>query len=126
MKLRTHLGQDRFFWMKDELTKTDRANLLVEVQAPPSLEHADATPTNLIVILDRSGSMNGDRLDHAKRALRDVVDRLSPTDSFGLVTFDDLVEVSSASRAGHGPSGHQEGDRLRARPQHDRPRGRSD
>ena len=93
MELRTHLGQDRFFWMKDELTHADRAALLVEVAAPALAAPTDAAPTNLVVVLDRSGSMSGEPLDHAKRALRDVVDRLSPTDSFGLVIFDDQVEV---------------------------------
>ncbi len=93
MKIRTHLGQDRYFWMKDELTRADLASVLVEVKAPTVTLTADAAPTNLVVVLDRSGSMQGAPLDHAKRALRDVVDRLSPTDSFGLVIFDDQVDV---------------------------------
>lgn len=93
MELRTHLGQDRFFWMKNEMTRSDLAPLLIEVQAPPVPTRAAHTPTHLVVVLDRSGSMAGSRLEHAKRALRDVVDQLSPTDSFGLVTFDNEVDV---------------------------------
>jgi Ca-activated chloride channel family protein len=93
MELRTHLGQDRFFWMKDELTRADRAALLVEAVAPAMAAPEGAAPTNLVVVLDRSGSMDGAPLDHATRALRDVVDRLSPADSFGLVIFDDQVDV---------------------------------
>ena len=79
--------------MKDELTRADLAPLLVEVEAPSVPVRTDAAPTSLVVVLDRSGSMQGPPLDHAKRALRDVVDRLSPADSFGLVIFDDQVEV---------------------------------
>jgi len=93
MELRTHLGQDRFFWMKDALTRSDRAALLVETVAPAMALPEGAAHTNLVVVLDRSGSMQGDPLDHAKRALRDVVDRLSLADSFGLVIFDDQVDV---------------------------------
>lgn len=106
MELQTHLSQDRFFWMKDEVTDADAAHLLVEAVAPPLVVGrggSDATlettaSTNLVVVLDRSGSMAGGRLDHAKRALCDVIDRLSPTDNFGLVIFDD--EVETVVRAG--------------------------
>jgi len=67
---------------------------LVELTAPES-PHADAdrTPSTLVVVLDRSGSMGGGRLEGAKRALTSLVDRLSPSDRFGLVTFDDQVRV---------------------------------
>src|SRR5688500_9274027 len=59
MELRTRLGQDRFFWMKDELTRSDRAALLVEAVAPAMTLPEGAAPTNLVVVLDRSGSMKG-------------------------------------------------------------------
>jgi Ca-activated chloride channel family protein len=44
-------------------------------------------PTDLTVVLDRSGSMNGEPLAHAKAAVRELVARLSPGDRFALVTF---------------------------------------
>lgn len=93
MELQTHLSQDRFFWMKDEVTRTDAAYLLVELTAPPAAAIPHRAPTNLVVVLDRSGSMSGGRLDQAKQALRGVVDRLTAADNFGLVTFDNEIEV---------------------------------
>lgn len=93
MELTTRLSQDRFDWMKDEMGRADRASMLVEVVAPELEERTEATPTALVVVLDRSGSMGGERLQHAKRALQDVVERLSPADSFGLVVFDHQVSV---------------------------------
>jgi Ca-activated chloride channel family protein len=91
MELTTHLGQDRFAWMSED--DRDPAHLLVEVKAPELPDRAEATPTNLVVVLDRSGSMEGAPLDEAKKALRDVVDQLSPADTFGLVIFDNEVDV---------------------------------
>lgn len=37
--------------------------------------------------------MSGDRLDGAKTALAGLIDRLDPTDNFGLVVFDNSVDV---------------------------------
>lgn len=50
-------------------------------------------PRTLVVVLDRSGSMAGDRLSGAKTALLELVDRLAPADRFGVVTFDTRVQV---------------------------------
>ncbi|NRQ50416.1 vWA domain-containing protein [Aeromicrobium stalagmiti] len=93
MELNTRLDRDRFTWMSRDLTAGDRASMLVEVTAPPLPRSERVVATNLVVVLDRSGSMSGDPLEHAKRALCDVIDRLAPTDTFGLVTFDNTVDV---------------------------------
>lgn len=97
MELTTHLSRDRFGWMQRPLRRRDHALMLVRVAATLPEGVADIpverVPTRLVVVLDRSGSMGGARLEHAKRALRDVVTRLSPGDSFGLVTFDTQVDV---------------------------------
>lgn len=93
MELNTRLDRDRFTWMAPHLTTSDRASLLVEVTVPPLPHSGRVVATNLVVVLDRSGSMSGAPLDHAKRALCDVVDRLAPTDTFGLVAFDNAVDV---------------------------------
>ena len=67
---------------------------LIELTAPESpQDDTDRPPSTLIVVLDRSGSMGGGRLEGAKRALLSLVDRLSPGDRFGLVTFEDRVRV---------------------------------
>ncbi|MBD8606030.1 VWA domain-containing protein [Aeromicrobium sp. CFBP 8757] len=79
--------------MSRDLSTSDRASLLVEVTAPPLPRSERAVATNLVVVLDRSGSMSGAPLDHAKQSLCDVIDRLKPTDTFGLVTFDNAVDV---------------------------------
>jgi Ca-activated chloride channel homolog len=76
----------------------DQLCVLVELTAPPAPPSAaPRPPSTLEVVLDRSGSMAGGRLDGAKTALASLVDRLDPTDNFGLVAFDDRVETVVAA-----------------------------
>ena len=94
MELTTRLGQDRYFWM-EPAAADQPAVVLLELEAPVAAreESYRRSPTNLVVVLDRSGSMSGDRLDHAKAALREIVQGLHPDDCFGLVLFDHDVDV---------------------------------
>ena len=72
------------------------------------------------MVLDRSGSMAGDRLEQAKLALITLVDRLDPHDRFGLVTFDQHTDRRGPGRAADrqagGQAGHRPGARRAARP----------
>jgi Ca-activated chloride channel homolog len=51
------------------------------------------TPLNLAVVLDKSGSMTGAKLEKTKQAAMLLVDRLAPNDIFSLVIFSDHAEV---------------------------------
>src|SRR6185369_2338358 len=74
---------------------------LVELTAPSAKDEEQRAPCALVVVLDRSGSMAGDRLDGAKQALTSLVTRLRPDDVFGLVVFDTGVDlIVPASRLG--------------------------
>ncbi|MEO5747695.1 MAG: VWA domain-containing protein [Humibacillus sp.] len=76
------------------LEQTDEVHVLLELRAPAAPDTGQARPEHTaVVVLDRSGSMAGDRLEHAKEALVRVVGRLDDRDRFGLVTFDDSAEV---------------------------------
>jgi len=44
-------------------------------------------PTDLLVVLDRSGSMNGQKIRDARAAIHHLISRLGPDDRFALVTF---------------------------------------
>jgi Ca-activated chloride channel family protein len=46
-------------------------------------------PTDLVVILDRSGSMSGTKMSHARAAVRELIAQLGAEDRFGLVTYAD-------------------------------------
>ena len=53
----------------------------------------EAMPSDLIVLLDRSGSMSGEKIDQARRAVRDLISRLGPQDRFSLVSFNGSAGV---------------------------------
>ena len=51
------------------------------------------TPLNLCLVIDRSGSMEGQPLEYVKQACAHVVDLLTPNDVLSIVTFEEMVEV---------------------------------
>jgi Ca-activated chloride channel homolog len=70
-----------------------RALLLLKGHVP----EARMRPTvALSLVLDRSGSMMGDRLVAARDAAARVVDRLHPDDVISVVAFDDVVHTIAA------------------------------
>ncbi len=50
-------------------------------------------PVNLSLILDRSGSMEGEKLQFVKRAVAHTLRHLTPSDMASIVAYDDEVEV---------------------------------
>ena len=74
---------------------TDTVTVMLDLQAPAAVDDPTAARPEhtAIIVLDRSGSMSGHRLEAAKRAIVELVARLDDKDSFGLVAFDDQTEV---------------------------------
>ena len=72
---------------------TDEVAVLLDLEAPTPVVDEVRPPSSLQIVLDRSGSMSGAPIEGAKRALIDLVQRLEPTDNFGVVTFDDEAQV---------------------------------
>lgn len=70
-----------------------------EVQAPAAAQEKPRRQVNLAFVLDRSGSMAGQKLELAKQALRQSIQRLDGNDRFCVVTFDHGVEIVVASTA---------------------------
>ncbi len=50
-------------------------------------------PINVALVLDRSGSMQGEKLEHARRAALLALDYLGPDDIVSVVAYDHTVEV---------------------------------
>jgi Ca-activated chloride channel family protein len=50
-------------------------------------------PTDLVVILDRSGSMAGPPIEHARAAVRELIGSLSEDDRFSLITYSSGAEL---------------------------------
>lgn len=72
------------------------ALVLAEIQAPIE-DRPSRPPVHFALVLDRSGSMNGEKLAIAKDAVRRVLAQLQPDDRISLVAFDSEVEVIAAA-----------------------------
>lgn len=65
------------------------------------------------LVMDRSGSMNGEKWDSAIAAAHQLVDRLHSNDSFGLISYSDEATLDVAPQAvGNGRAIHEAIDRL--------------
>src|SRR5471030_1900324 len=65
----------------------------IDLSAIADRKKVRRTPLNLAVVLDKSGSMTGAKLEKTKQAAMQLVDRLAPDDIFSLVIFSDHAEL---------------------------------
>ena len=79
-----HAGQPTEIFLRVDVTA------LGETGQRPSLD--------LAVVLDRSGSMEGDKLRYVKKAVDTLIDRLLPSDHMALVTYDSRVDTVFSRR----------------------------
>ena len=74
------------------ISETQVLYALVEIQ-PSILTELPDPPINLCLVIDRSTSMQGARLDQVKGAASQVIDSLRESDTFSVVAFSDRAEV---------------------------------
>lgn len=67
-----------------------------------------SVPINLAVVLDRSGSMAGAKLEKARQAAAVALDQLGPEDYFSVVVYDDEAEVLIAPQKAANKEGLKE------------------
>ncbi|MCB9435592.1 MAG: VWA domain-containing protein [Anaerolineales bacterium] len=75
-----------------------RVYLLAKIKAKSAPQQRTRLPLNLSVVLDRSGSMAGDKLDYVKKATQFLIRHLDPSDYFSLVTYNHEVYVEIPPR----------------------------
>ncbi|MFN3430268.1 MAG: vWA domain-containing protein [Candidatus Sericytochromatia bacterium] len=73
--------------------KATTLDVLVRILPPQVPQKADRPPLNLSLVIDRSGSMQGDKIAYARQAAAFAVEQLTPQDRVSLVAFDDEVNV---------------------------------
>ena len=92
--------------------------VLASIQAPECSEQRAPLPLNIALVIDRSGSMSGDKIRHARDAARYAVSVLRPIDRFAIVCYDDQVDILVPSTQATPEACHQAVmaiDRLTAR-----------
>lgn len=72
-------------------------------------DHRKRTPLNLAIVLDKSGSMSGAKIEKTRQAAMQLVDRLGADDYLSVVTYSDSVDVLFESQKVEDP------ERLKSR-----------
>jgi len=85
--LRTQLGQDTY--LNERGTKT---YLRVDLEGIRH-EQSERTPVNIAIVIDKSGSMGGNKIEQAKEAAIMAVERLNEDDYVSIITYSDRVDV---------------------------------
>ena len=70
-----------------------RRFLLAEIQAPEAPNRPGRLPVNLAFVLDRSGSMGGEKIAHARQAVLQGIGLLRDEDRFAVVAYDEHIQV---------------------------------
>ena len=66
---------------------------MLELVAPEAPDDGARAPLSLSLVLDRSGSMAGEKLEVAKRCARWLVSQLRPEDEIAIVDYDEHVRL---------------------------------
>ena len=86
---------------KQLLTNVEEQAFYVWLDVTPATDlPTSRLPVNLCLVLDRSTSMQGMRLQQVKEGTRQIIDRLSPDDTLSLVVFSDRAEVVLSAQRG--------------------------
>lgn len=82
---------------------TEKAVVKISLDGVRQRRAEKRPPVNLAIVIDRSGSMSGDKIVKAREAAIEAVERLSPDDIVSLVVYDNRVDtLVSAQRVGNG------------------------
>jgi len=78
-------------------TEPSREQVLIQLKSAPNVT-GRRLPLNVALVIDRSGSMEGEPLAYVKQACGYVVDLLEPNDILSVVTFEEQVDVLVPAR----------------------------
>jgi Ca-activated chloride channel family protein len=93
LTLSGRLTQDKIFIGGDGTTSLDLTLTADDVTAP---DPSSRRQVDMVVVLDRSGSMEGRKLHDARRAVLDLIGQLSAGDRFALISYANTVHRHSA------------------------------
>lgn len=65
----------------------------ITLTPPAPIAKFSRSPMNIAIVIDRSGSMAGEKLDYVKLAANHILDLLQPVDKVAIITYDTDVAV---------------------------------
>ena len=77
--------------LRDDAPST--RHVCVALRAPEAPPRAGRLPVHLAFVIDRSGSMNGNKIAHARRAVQQGIRSLRESDRFAVVAYDEHIEL---------------------------------
>ena len=83
-----HLVQEKIYLHGDGIFEL---NLDLDAAQTPYDPHPMERNVDIVLVLDRSGSMQGLKMQYAKKAILNLIDLLSPNDRLSLVSYSDDV-----------------------------------
>jgi Ca-activated chloride channel family protein len=95
--LRFRVGEERISSGLSVYRHADGATTALLTVVPPATLPATFRPRDVVVVLDRSGSMGGWKMTAARRAAGRIIDTLTERDRFGVILFDDHLEEPAPS-----------------------------
>ena len=77
----------------NQLNESQMLYLLMDLEAPPEARGTPSPPLNVCVVIDRSTSMKGEKMDVVKSTAVQLLRNLRTQDILSVVTFSDRAEV---------------------------------
>lgn len=72
--------------------------LYVELKAREAVRKKERLPLNISLVIDRSGSMQGEKIANVKKAVKFVIDNLTAEDYLSIIIYDSRIDVVSPSQ----------------------------
>lgn len=86
-------------WGNGEVSRSQREAILqIGFTTAEVNERTDLRPLNLVLVIDKSGSMAGDKMSRVKSSLHTMIGKLRPYDVVSIVAFDSMAEVLYPAR----------------------------
>ena len=101
---RQHAGDDEILGVSGHLIQnkvlqgsdgTVGLNLTLQAAELPATDGGETRNVDMVIVLDRSGSMQGRKIEDARRAVLALLSSLSAGDRFALITYSDDVHIAS-------------------------------
>ncbi len=83
----------KFEYKIQNLGKTDRNYCMLRISAPEIEQSTKRKPLNIALVIDKSGSMRGDKITSVKKAVNHLVQNLSNEDILSIIAYNQKVEV---------------------------------